>query len=94
MTTKPQLQTEADQQKKEVQPLREWTLNLVGAYFKTFETSHTTAKEPPLEVLRGESKFVLINRNMILDERNVERASATYAEEIGEWPKLYEEALQ
>ena len=73
---------------------REWKLNLVGVYFKTFEVSNTTAKEPPKELLRGESSYVLINSGLVLDERNVERGLATYAEDIGEWPKLYKEALQ
>jgi hypothetical protein len=95
MTTKPQLQTEADHQTaKEVKPNREWKLNLVGAYFKTFETSNTISKEPPTKLLRGEVKYVLINSGLVLDERNVERGVATYAEDVGEWPKLYKEALQ
>lgn len=100
MTTKPQLQTEADQQKPkegkepELKINREWKLNLVGAYFKTFETSNIISKEPPKELLRGEVKYVLINFGMVMDERNVERGLATYAEDIGEWPKLYKEALR
>jgi hypothetical protein len=91
MTTKPQLQTEADNQTaKEVKPQREWKLNLVGAYFKTFEMSVIIAKDPP-ETYRN---FVLVDSGMVMDERNVERGLATYAEDIGEWPKLYKEALQ
>lgn len=93
MTTKPQLQTEADQQKKEVHSNREWKLNLVGVYFKTFETSNTIGKEPPKELLRGTSRYVLVNFGLVMDERNIERGLATYAEEIGEWPKIYKESI-
>lgn len=99
-TTKPQLQTETDQVKmgttqeaKEVKPNREWRLNLVGVYFKTFETSNVFAKDPPKELLRGEVKYVLVTFGLVMDERNVERGLATYAEEIGEWPKIYKESI-
>ena len=101
MTTKPQLQTEAETSKanegetpqaKGATSNREWKLNLVGVYFKTFETVHLFAKEPPPEVAKGK-KYVLVNFGLVMDERNVERGLATYAEDIGEWPKLYKEAI-
>ena len=101
MTTKPQLQTEADQLKpKEVtnpdlKITREWKFNLVGVYFKTFETTPFIGKEPPQELVQDKTKkFVLINFGMVLDERNVERGLATYDEDVGEWPKLYKESLE
>ena len=95
MTMKPQLQTigqlEAEQQKPkevnepELKSNREWKLNLVGVYFKTFETLTLMAKEPPKHIQN--QNFVLINFGMVMDERNVERGLATYAEDVGDWPK-------
>ena len=82
----------------DVKSNREWKLNLVGVYFKTFETTTFMGKEPPKLAIGPDLRtYVLINSGLVLDERNVERGLATYAEEVGDWPKiarsLYREAI-